>query len=213
MKIIASITGKSFSNHFLFNWTTFLMDSIKNGVEINLSLGYSPNIYLARNMSFGGNIKFGKFQKPFQGVDYDYVLIIDSDIIFSFGNLKQLLSREKDIISALYRKDLSSYAVVEWMNYNDIKERGEFTYLTPKEISGRQEPFPVSFSGLGFCLIKKCVLDAMEYPWFTPDYLELDEIRDIMTEDVAFCLRAKKLGFQTFVDPLVEVGHQKLLVL
>jgi hypothetical protein len=43
-------------------------------------------------------------------------------------------------------------------------------------------------------------------------YMEND-VQDLCSEDVAFCLDAKNAGFEIWVDPKCRVGHEKTLII
>ena len=58
-------------------------------------------------------------------------------------------------------------------------------------------------------LIKKGVFEKIEYPWFGPIIMGLD----FCGEDVAFQVRAKDAGFESYVDTSIVVGHEKEVVL
>jgi hypothetical protein len=72
-------------------------------------------------MCLGGNVQAGKDQKPWSGkLDYDYMLWIDSDIIFKPEDFIKLLQMEVDIASGLYlmtngtREPNQFATVVDW---------------------------------------------------------------------------------------------------
>jgi GT2 family glycosyltransferase len=71
----------------------------------------------------------------------------------------------------------------------------------------------VSYTGMGFMLVRKEVFESLEYPWFRPLEKRIGDMVDFTMEDVAFCLKAKEKGFGIFVDTGVRVGHEKRVVL
>ena len=86
--------------------------------------------------------------------------------------------------------------------------------MSSKEIENKTKPFKADYIGFGWVLIKKGVFEKLEYPWFAPRmrYIE-NNIQDLCSEDVAFCLDAKNAGFEIWVDPKCRVGHEKTLVI
>ena len=99
MTLVVCIPGKSFSNIFLENILSFQHNCLTKGINVVFSIGYSPNLYIVRNMVLGGSGTAGNNQKPWQGkVNYDYILWVDSDIIFNFAQFEELLSSNKQII-------------------------------------------------------------------------------------------------------------------
>ena len=93
------------------------------------------------------------------------------------------------------------------------KKNKTFKFLKLKDIKDKKELIKVDYTGLGFTLVKKGVFESMEYPWFYPMKQEIDNMVDFSMDDVSFCLRAKKLGYKTLVDPTIIVGHEKKLIL
>jgi hypothetical protein len=60
----------------------------------------------------------------------------------------------------------------------------------------------IAACGFGFCLIKTSVLITMfKY------YKSLFEPKWGVGEDIAFCIRARRCGFITFIDRDVKLGH------
>ena len=132
---------------------------------------------------------------------YDYVLYVDSDMVFSKDHLMQLLKHDVGICSGLYlRRDGTDENVA----YEKVITRRRFPYRAPELIvdKGTTGFGPVAACGFGFCLIKTSVLKTMlKY------YKSLFEPFKGVGEDIAFCLRAKRLGYKTFIDRDVKLGH------
>ena len=91
MRIIFCLPGNSFSGNFLSSWSELLLICAQNGITPLLSQRYSCNIYYARSNCLGADVTRGQHQKPFDGkIDYDYIMWIDSDIIFNINQLLKL---------------------------------------------------------------------------------------------------------------------------
>ena len=102
MKVIFALPGRSYSGRFLQSWTELVHACLKNDIQPIMSQHYSPVVYYARNMCLGGDNLRGVDQLPFNGqVDYDYIMWIDSDIVFSPQHFFNLLQHDKDIVSGL----------------------------------------------------------------------------------------------------------------
>ena len=133
--------------------------------------------------------------------DYDYVLYVDSDMVFNADDLRRLLAHQVGICSGLYvTRDGRNENVI----YSKVITRRRFPYRKPERIPDNSTTgfAPVSACGFGFCLIKTSVLKSMlKY------YKSLFEPSKGVGEDIAFCLRAKRVGFKTFVDRDVKLGH------
>jgi GT2 family glycosyltransferase len=215
LTIVFCLPGNSFSAKFIAAWTELVAYCLANGIKPVLSCRQSCNIYYVRNMCLGADVMRGKNQKPFDGMlDYDYLMWIDSDILFTPRQIEKLLCHEMDIVSGIYLMEggRALATVMEW-DEEFFEKHGYFQFMTPKEIEGKSDLIEVSYTGMGFMLIKRGVFEKMEYPWFRPIEKQIGNIVDFTMEDVAFCLSAKEKGFKVFIDPAVRVGHEKSMVM
>ena len=167
-----------------------ILETVEKG-KVDLLMMSGSLIYDARD-------SFAKY-----AVDngYDFILYADSDMIFNKEDLMRLLAHNVGICSGLYvRRDESGENVA----YSKIITRRRIPYREPKLIvDSTSSGFgPVSACGFGFCLIKCSVLKCM-YKY----YKSLFEPFKGVGEDIAFCIRAKRIGFKTFIDRDVKLGH------
>jgi len=213
-KIIFCLPGNNFSGKFLDCWTELVGYCFKNNIQIGVSRKESCNIYYVRNMCLGADVARGENQKPFDGkIDYDYLIWVDSDIIFTPQQFQRLLSHDKDIVSGVYMmNDGRSLAAVKDWDEEYFKKNGHFQFLGLTDIEGKEELIEVSYTGMGFMLVKKGVFESMTYPWFKPIEKRIGNMVDFTMEDVAFCLRAKEKGYKILIDPEVRVEHEKKIV-
>ena len=207
MKIIFCIPGNSFSNRFLKCWTNLTRELHKRDIEYELLSQYIPNVYKVRSLLLGADRIFGQYQEPWQGKkNYDHIMWIDSDQVFEPNDFFKLLEHDKDIVSGLYLRkpqgDTLNDIPIEFACFN---EDGKMLYTN--EVNG--ELRKVWSNGMGWMLIKKGVFEKIEYPWFGP----IIEGLGFHGEDVSFQLRAKDVGFDSYVDTSIVVGHEKEVVL
>lgn len=220
-KILFCLPGKTFSNNFLLSWSEFLLWCTKNNIIPYVNIQYNAVIYYCRNLLLGADLQNGKNQLPFNGkLDYDYIMWIDSDIIFTPNDFIRLLNVNQDIVSGLYLMEGGEqYATVQKWDYEYFGKNFSFEFLTPKFVKDYQEQYPntlidVEYTGFGFILIKKGVFEKIGYPWFKPIYYDLPNgISDFCAEDVGFCKMAIKNGFKIYIEPNVIVGHEKTKLL
>ena len=74
-----------------------------------------------------GNPEKGSDQKPFNGKEYDYILWIDNDIIFTPEDFQKLYKEDKDVISGLYvMANNTHFAAVEVWDEQYFQTHGSF---------------------------------------------------------------------------------------
>lgn len=132
---------------------------------------------------------------------YDYVLYADSDMVFTADDVKKLLAHDVGIVSGLY---VTRHGEDKNVIYKDVITRRRFPYRPPKliEDNTRTGFGRVAACGFGFCLIKTEVIKSM-----LKRYKSLFEPKWAVGEDIAFCLRARRCGFDVFADRDVKLGH------
>ena len=115
MRIVFCLPGNTFSDNFLKSWTELLMYLPKYGITPILSSSYNSVVYYVRNQCLGGSVLAGKNQHPFNGQNYDYIMWIDSDMVFTVDDFIGLLNMNKDIASGLYiSEDACSFKTHPW---------------------------------------------------------------------------------------------------
>jgi len=131
-------------------------------------------------------------------IDYDsqFLLFIDSDMVFGRESLMRLLMRACDrnisIIGGLAYKRQKPFEPCI------LRRIGrKWKYCTVTDPPGVYE---IDGIGMAFTLIRTSVFDDLKKPYFYPS-------RDGQREDLNFCLDAKKAGHRIFVDTTVQVGH------
>ena len=133
--------------------------------------------------------------------NYDYVLYVDSDMVFTAEDVKKLVSHDADICSGLY---VSRRGENKNIIYREVITRRRFPKRSAKLIhdtlnSGYGE---IAACGFGFCLIKTSVIKSMY-----GKYKALFEPFKGVGEDIAFCIRARQCGYKIFTDRDVKLGH------
>lgn len=242
IRVVIGLTGDNFSQAFLLSWTDALSTLLKSGrYEISISTGKSSFVSFARMQSLGLNVLRGKDQKPFDGMDYDIFVTIDSDMVFTAFQLIELIECAKlhPVVSGYYMmQDGKHFATIQEWDEKYFAEHGNFKFLTPKdlvpfvetyqkqieEMERNKTPLPapyfmkVAYTGMGFFACRKQVLDRMKYPFFYQDLQRIQgsngkELVDMCSEDVAFCKNIQAAGFDVMLNTRLRVGHEKRLIL
>jgi hypothetical protein len=203
-RVIIGLPGDRFSQAFLLSWTDTLVALLNtNRYTVVVSPGKSSFVSFARMQTLGLDVLRGKNQKPFNGMEYDVFVSIDSDVVFSPVQLIELIESTEihPVVSGYYMMaNNKNYAVVRDWNKTYFAEHGSFSFLEPKDteadikafaaeleerkrcVEAKEELKPlstprferVSYVGLGFFACRKEVLDALSYPYFNR---ELQRVR------------------------------------
>ena len=171
MKIIFCLPGASYSGRFLQCWTNLLTELPEYKISYGLSQDYLCNIYHARTKVLGASLERGVDQKPFNGkVDYDYIMWIDSDMVFKPEDFFKLLEHDKDVVSGIYMmQDNINYATVETMEEEFFAKNMHYQFLQREDVKRKKKKlFKVDYTGMGWMLVKRGVIEKMKYPWFYP---------------------------------------------
>ena len=152
MNIVLALPGNNFSGNFLDCYTDTLQFFSKKGWGFGVSRSESSNVYHVRSMCLGADVLRGKSQSPFDGkIDYDWVLWIDSDIIWNVNQIEELLNTPGDIVSGLYRMaNGTQFTAVEEWDTAYFRKNGTFKFLTPEDLklSKYSKPFNVNYVGM-----------------------------------------------------------------
>ena len=182
-------------------------------------------VNFARCKVLGANVLRGPKQIPWDGkLTYDYQLWIDSDIVFDTNKFWELCDlandangNEKEITAGWNAtEDRSTTSIAQWLEEDDFRKNGGvMNHETVESMSKRRKPFTVDYTGFGWVLIRKGVFERLEYPWFAPkmQVFESGNVQDMCGEDVSFCLDAKEAEVETWCDPRIRVGHEKMRVI
>lgn len=146
--------------------------------------------------------------------DAEFFLSVDTDIHFTPEVLDKLLVADKEIISAFYLgKDIRGRTFPVG---NVRNKEGVFQRVHPLALKNKSHPpLMVDGVGMGFCLIERHVLMALCAAGLPPlwPFAEIVYDNQPVGEDLAFCLRAKELGFNSWIHPGARVGHRKAVLL
>lgn len=223
MKTVAiALPGREFSGNFLKNWSQTLLTLTQKGYKIIMLNEYSSFVSFSRMKTLGLDVLRGATQVPFNGeVDYDVWLTIDSDIFFLPEQVIELIedTDKYPVVSGLYRmSDLQHYAAVKEWDDEYFKKHGTFEFLRVNELDTSEKYVKVAYNGMGFFACRKGVIENLKYPYFSYPLIEIETedgkvLRDMCSEDVAFCKNLKDAGYPVIVNTSLRVGHEKTLVI
>jgi len=221
-KVIVALPGRQYSGNFLKNWSKALILLLNKGYEITLINDYSSFVPFSRMKTLGLDVMRGATQVPFDDkIDYDVWLTIDSDIFFLPEDILTLIedTEKYPVVSGVYRmEDLKHYAVVKEWDMEYFKKHGTFEFLELKDLDTSEKYMKVAYNGMGFFACRKGVIENLKYPYFSYPLIETETedgkvLRDMCSEDVAFCKNLKDAGYSVIVNTNLRVGHEKVLVI
>lgn len=131
--------------------------------------------------------------------EFDYVLWIDSDMVFPADTLSVLLKDAEngmDYVSALFfNRHFPTHPVIcKEITTSDVTLYKNYPRDTVFEIAG---------SGLACTLVKASLMQDIAEVFYTSPF----EPMQGLGEDYSFCYRAKRLGAKMYCDSRVKVGH------
>jgi hypothetical protein len=220
--VIIALPGREYSGTFLKNWSQTLITLTQRGYKIIMMNEYSSFVTFSRMKTLGLDVLRGATQVPFNGmIDYDVWLTIDSDIIFTPEQVIELIedTEKYPVVSGLYRMaDLQHYAAVKEWDMEYFKKYGSFEFLKVDTLDTTEKYMKVAYNGMGFFACRKGVIENIKYPYFSYPLIEIETedgklIRDMCSEDVAFCKNLKDVGYHVIVNTSLRVGHEKTLVI
>jgi len=161
--------------------------------EVNLYTSMGTLIFDQRNNMVESALEEGA----------DYVLFIDADMRFPKDTLERLIAHGKGIIGV--NATTRSSPVKATAKTLEIEADGTCNWkqISSKNKTGIQQADGI---GCGVMLISKETLNAMVKPWF---FFELLPENKLLGEDIYFCIKAKDVGIDTFIDHDLsqEIGH------
>ena len=220
--VIIALPGREYSGTFLKNWSQTLITLTQRGYKIIMMNEYSSFVTFSRMKTLGLDVLRGATQVPFDGkLDYDVWLTIDSDIVFTPEQVIELIedTEKYPVVSGLYRMtDLQPYAAVKEWDLEYFKKYGSFEFLKVDALDTTEKYMKVAYNGMGFFACRKGVIENIKYPFFSYPLIEIETedgklLRDMCSEDVAFCKNLKDVGYNVIVNTSLRVGHEKTLVI
>lgn len=125
-------------------------------------------------------------------IPFDWLLWIDTDMVFPPDALTRLIAHDKDIVGANYRQRKPPYGFTA--HYLD----GSDTHLLEPGL------WPMSHVATGLLLTRFDIYRKLPYPWFnaTSD-------RTQPRDEVYFCREAREAGYEIWCDHdlTFQVGH------
>lgn len=133
----------------------------------------------------------------------DLVMWFDSDMVFNPDTLirmLKLIDAGADMVTGVYYRRTPPFSptIFKTMEIDLDKQTAEWTEFD--EIP--KEPFEVAACGFGCVLMRTEVFVAV-FAKFGYMFTPIGNVG----EDIAFCWRARQVGYQVIADPSIKLGH------
>ena len=133
-------------------------------------------------------------------VGAEYMLWLDSDLVFPATTALRLLAHQEDIVAANYVRRQPPYKGVAYETIGD--------WENPLSYEPQDELVPVEGIGMGCMLVKTSILDKMPQPWF--EFGWTPETNDWLGEDMIFCQKMAQAGYTVKVDTNLSMETRHL---
>ena len=192
MKIAFCFPGGTFTKGCFESAIGLMTEWVKRpGHEIHLLTDYSGDIYNLRNTLAAKAINIGA----------EYIMWIDSDMVFKAQDIDALIAADKDVISGVALIE-PERAAIGWLEGDSISY-----YRPDKKDKGITE---VDYCGGAFVLIKADVYKNVPALWYkTIDIVGENGLHRLMSEDMGFCDTLRENGYKIHAHLDVKIGHEK----
>lgn len=185
MKLLIAIPSGDFMPvQFVRSLTALERKLDRDGVNYEECIIDGTLVYMARDKLAGKAVNEG----------FSHVLWLDSDMVFGPNLLEDLQMCKKPFVSCVYHGRRPGYQSCIFKSI-DLKHVERYEAYP-------REPFEIEGCGFGAVLMETDMLKAVfnnEKTCFTP--------LPNLGEDIAFCFRARGLGYKLYAEPNVQLGH------
>lgn len=135
-----------------------------------------------------------------RNVGAEYMLWLDSDMVFPASTALRLLAHKEDVVAANYvRRQLPAKGVA----YETIGD-----WQNPLPFEPQDELVEVEGVGMGCMLVKTSILDDIAQPWF--EFGWTPESNDWLGEDMIFCQKMAQAGHTIKIDTQLSMEMRHL---
>ena len=138
--------------------------------------------------------------KKAKEVKSDYVLWLDSDMMFPSTTALRLLEHNKDIVACNYMRRSKPLKTVA---YTDLNNWDSWVPLEPQE-----DLIKVQGVGMGCMLMKLDMFNKLEKPYFEFHYKENTE--DYFGEDFILLGKLRNLEYDVYIDTILSMNIKHL---
>jgi len=130
----------------------------------------------------------------------DYVLWLDSDMMFPSTTALRLLAHNKDIVACNYMKRSKPLKTVA---YTDLTNWDSWLPLEPKD-----DLIKVEGVGMGCMLMKTEIFNSLQKPYF--EFTYKGDTQDWYGEDFMLLTKLRLNGFNVYIDTILSMDIKHL---
>lgn len=135
-----------------------------------------------------------------KNIGSDYVLWIDSDMMFPSTTALRLLEHNKDIVACNYSKRDKPLKTVAYTNLNDWNS---WLPMWPQD-----ELIKVEGVGMGCMLMKLDIFNKLQKPYF--EFRYKPDTQDYFGEDFILLGKLRELGYDVYIDTILSMDIKHL---
>lgn len=187
MKLLIAVPAhENIHVEFVKSLTALVMRLTREEVRFDVVFESGTLVYVARDKLASKAINEG----------YTHVLWLDADMVFSDAILEDLQFSGKDFVSGIYHARRKPYCscLFEHIDLKNLSRYDKKPYPS--------NTFEIEGCGFGCVLIATEILNAVMKKHKTC-FLPMQ----YYGEDIAFCKRARELGYKIYGEPGVVCGH------
>lgn len=132
---------------------------------------------------------------------YDYVLMVDSDVVVPHDALALMLEGDADVVFGCYPRKNTSTGQSEL--FSEGRDFGDENNIPYAQLDLEGNRIEVKGSGMGCTLIKTASFERVGFPWF--EYVQYSD-GNVLSEDLRFCEKAEGV-LKMQADTRVRCGH------
>lgn len=139
--------------------------------------------------------------------DYDYVAMIDDDMLGEVDLWDKLLALDVDIAAPIMFMRKKPHYPVVYAVKGGVDPGGNVRNYGTQVVRNypKETLFECDAVGFGAVLIKVDALRKMPQPWF---FVTNSDVKGNTGEDIYFCVQARKVGVRVFCDSRIHLKHK-----
>lgn len=210
--VLIATPGHSLMGAYVISLLATTQELNRQGITWAWLNRYASHVADAREITLANSTHNNVTEtRPLYGeLTYNKIIWIDSDIAWTPDDFLALYHSDLDVVSGAYL--LASGEVTAYpqrlgpgLQYEDVLKM--------------DQPVKVHGVGLGFLAVKQGIFEQLTRPWFQSVEVTMtgedgnDYTFPIMGEDISWCERVGRLGYDIWLDPTVRVTHHKMMTL